>query len=129
MKKIFLFAVTALMLSMLSCSKDSGNEDEEEEEEGMVFLSNVTFYVTKAPACENLEVTLQTEDLTKSWQGTISKTSITTSAPNCEQTTGYTFKNIKYGKYKFNTNCGIQHVNGPINVNQPCITKAVDFGE
>lgn len=128
MKKIFLFAITAFTLSMLSCSKDSASE-EEDEGEGIVFTGSVTFYVTKTPNCDNLQVSLQTEDQTKSWAGVISKTSITTSAASCDQATGYTFKNVKYGKYKFNTSCGIQHINGTINVNQACITKAVDFGE
>lgn len=125
MKKLFLLATAVLTLSLLSCSKVKG--DEEEEEEGMVFLGNVTLYLTKTPDCDNVEVHLQTEDLTKSWSGTISKTSLTTSTPSCSQATGYTFKNIKYGKYKFNTVCGIQHVNGTITVDKECVTKNVDF--
>ncbi len=128
MKKLFLLGITALMFSMLSCSKDK-DDQEEEEEEYYVFIGDVTFYLTKTPDCDNVQVFLQTEDLTKSWEGAIAKTSITTSTASCAQTTGYTFKNIKYGKYKFNTSCGIQHVNGTIVVDNECVTKSVDFGE
>jgi hypothetical protein len=125
MKKLFLLATAALTFSLLSCSKDNG--DEVEEEEGMVFMGNVTLYLTKTPDCDNVEVHLQTEDLTQGWSGSIPKTSLTTSTPSCSQETGYTFKNIKYGKYKFNTTCGIQHVNGTVTVDKECVTMNVDF--
>lgn len=125
MKKLLLLIAASLTLSLLSCSKDKDQEDEEEE--GVVFVGNVTLYVTKTPDCDEIDVHLQTEDLTQSWRGSISKASITTSTPSCSQTTGYTFKNIKYGKYKFNTNCGTQHVNGSITVDKECVTRNVDF--
>ncbi len=125
MRKLFLLTTAALTLFLLSCSKDKG--EEEEEEEGVVFMGNVTLYLTKTPDCDNVEVHLQTEDLTEGWSGNISKTNITTSTPSCSQTTGYTFKNIKYGKYKFNTSCGIKHMNGTITVDKECVTKNVDI--
>ncbi len=126
MKKIFLFALSAMMLSMISCSKDSDEEDDEDDDP-YVFMGTVTFYITKKAECgDNITVYLQTEDLTKIYKGEISSTNITTETPSCGMTTGYTFKDVKYGKYKFNTSCGIRHINGNINVNKECTIQSID---
>ncbi len=123
MNKVFLFAVTTLLLSMISCSKDS----EEEEQIGMGYTGSVAFYVKEVPNCDKIEVFLSSDDsdITKTWEGTLTK--ITTGTASCNMTTGYVFTEIPYGKYKYNTNCGIQHVQGSITVNKECTTRSLKF--
>ncbi len=124
MKKAFLFAATALLLSLISCSKD---DEEEEEQVGGGSTGNVAFYVKKVPDCDKIDVFLYSDDadITKAWEGTLTK--ITSEAASCDMNTGYTFMKIPYGKYKYTTNCGIKHVQGSITVNKKCSTISLDF--
>lgn len=126
MKKVSACAFLAfvLSLSVISCSKGSAEEDEDDEPD--VVMGDVTFYITKAPSCESVRVTLQTEDLQRSLHSYISKNSLTAGTPECGMTSGFTFRNVAYGKYKFTASCGTRTLNGSFTVNKTCTLQSLD---